>query len=84
MRVDWCVSSWFRIKNTHSLTPGPCIVRARGAREHEQDAPTCWWLPVSCCLILTILVGLSFGAKSQNLSARRGNLIVVGDSDRPT
>ena len=19
MRVDWCVSSWFRIKNTHSL-----------------------------------------------------------------
>ena len=20
MRVDWCVSSWFRIKNTHSLT----------------------------------------------------------------
>ena len=22
MRVDWCVSSWFRIKNTHSHTPG--------------------------------------------------------------
>jgi len=22
MRVDWCVSSWFRIKNTHSLTHG--------------------------------------------------------------
>jgi len=21
MRVDWCVSSWFRIKNTHTLTP---------------------------------------------------------------
>ena len=20
MRVDWCVSSWFRIKNTHTLT----------------------------------------------------------------
>ena len=20
MRVDWCVSSWFRIKNTHFLT----------------------------------------------------------------
>ena len=19
MRVDWCVSSWFRIKNTHTL-----------------------------------------------------------------
>ena len=23
MRVDWCVSSWFRIKNTHSLTHTP-------------------------------------------------------------
>ena len=22
MRVDWCVSSWFRIKNTHSHTRG--------------------------------------------------------------
>ena len=22
MRVDWCVSSWFRIKNTHSLRGG--------------------------------------------------------------
>ena len=31
--------------------PGPCIVRARGVAggggEHEKDAPTCWWLPVS-------------------------------------
>ena len=27
MRVDWCVSSWFRIKNTHSLThPYPPMV----------------------------------------------------------
>ena len=26
MRVDRCVSSWFRIKNTHSLTPVPCPV----------------------------------------------------------
>ena len=27
MRVDWCVSSWFRIKNTHySPTPGPGLV----------------------------------------------------------
>ena len=27
MRVDWCVSSWFRIKNTHSLTHsrGVCV-----------------------------------------------------------
>ena len=23
MRVDWCVSSWFRIKNTHSHTRLP-------------------------------------------------------------
>ena len=23
MRVDWCVSSWFRIKNTHSLVAPP-------------------------------------------------------------
>ena len=26
MRVDWCVSSWFRIKNTHSLTHCVCVV----------------------------------------------------------
>ena len=26
MRVDWCVSSWFRIKNTHSLTGQMMIV----------------------------------------------------------
>ena len=42
MRVDWCVSSWFRIKNTHSLThPHWCVhgggvitntVQDRGAR----------------------------------------------------
>ena len=25
MRVDWCVSSWFRIKNTHSLTLSECV-----------------------------------------------------------
>ena len=32
MRVDWCVSSWFRIKNTHSLTLCVCVcVRDRGA-----------------------------------------------------
>ena len=24
MRVDWCVSSWFRIKNTHSRKPLVC------------------------------------------------------------
>ena len=64
--------------------PGPCIVRARGAREHEKDAPTCWWLPVSRLPDLTILVGPSLGAKSQNLSAQRGNLFVWAVFDRAT
>ena len=27
MRVDWCVPSWFRIKNTHSLTHRPLSPR---------------------------------------------------------
>ena len=27
MRVDWCVSSWFRIKNTHSLTHSEALWR---------------------------------------------------------
>ena len=37
MRVDWCVSSWFRIKNTHSRRLGPGVgvrfgwVAAQGA-----------------------------------------------------
>ena len=26
MRVDWCVSSWFRIKNTHSHWDTECLV----------------------------------------------------------
>ena len=34
------------------------------------------------CLILTILVGPSLGAKSQNLSAQRGNLFVWAVFDR--
>ena len=25
MRVDWCVSSWFRIKNTHTTTKPVCV-----------------------------------------------------------
>ena len=36
------------------------------------------------CLILTILVGPSLGAKSQNLSAQRGNLFVWAVFDRAT
>ena len=48
MRVDWCVSSWFRIKNTHSLThspfaaspPFPFPLRAVGSSIHLQRG---WW-----------------------------------------
>ena len=42
MRVDWCVSSWFRIKNTHSLT--------------QPLSPVCLCLlsPVCVCLLLFV------------------------------
>ena len=33
MRVDWCVSSWFRIKNTHSHTPPKSLGRCGSARD---------------------------------------------------
>ena len=47
MRVDWCVSSWFRIKKTHSLTNptqpkkhdsqvGPSSLAARGNPSSRQ------------------------------------------------
>ena len=36
MRVDWCVSSWFRIKNTHSLT-------------HSRLAVMCVYVCVCAC-----------------------------------
>ena len=35
MRVDWCVSSWFRIKNTHSLTREERERRERERREER-------------------------------------------------
>ena len=38
MRVDWCVSSWFRIKNTHSLTHG---IRLLSLRMLEPPARAC-------------------------------------------
>jgi hypothetical protein len=28
MRVDWCVSSWFRIKNTYSILLQCCLIRS--------------------------------------------------------
>ena len=34
MRVDWCVSSWFRIKNTHSNS----LAHPRAPRGHEPSA----------------------------------------------
>ena len=33
MRVDWCVSSWFRIKNTHSLTRWVARIGVTPSRE---------------------------------------------------
>ena len=38
MRVDWCVSSWFRIKNTHSLTR-----RGMGRRTGSPPARAGFW-----------------------------------------
>ena len=31
MRVDWCVSSWFRIKNTHTHSHWVCTINNEGA-----------------------------------------------------
>ena len=45
MRVDWCVSSWFRIKNTHShtmmyLIPGPvCGERTLATAQKLSERP---------------------------------------------
>jgi len=47
MRVDWCVSSWFRIKNTHSLTTG-------STRAVLPSLP--------CCLFFFFLFRLDTGA----------------------
>ena len=40
MRVDWCVSSWFRIKNTHSLTlrVRVCVCVCVIKNTHTEDA----------------------------------------------
>ena len=37
MRVDWCVSSWFRIKNTHSLT----LTTAGGTEAQPYEETLC-------------------------------------------
>ena len=42
MRVDWCVSSWFRIKNTHSLTT--CW---RQAEDYQNEHAPCTSLLLS-------------------------------------
>ena len=39
MRVDWCVSSWFRIKNTHSHVTR---CRASGQNWVRFSAPRSW------------------------------------------
>ena len=38
MRVDWCVSSWFRIKNTHSLTDSEAA-RTRSIVARKRSSP---------------------------------------------
>ena len=35
MRVDWCVSSWFRIKNTHSHTQVFILTDINTVAEHR-------------------------------------------------
>ena len=37
MRVDWCVSSWFRIKNTHSLVTRRRPTDGAGARRPKRN-----------------------------------------------
>ena len=64
--------------------PGPCIVRARGAREHGKDAPPSSLLTGAFRPLAPSLMTDCAGAKSQNLSARRGNLFVWGVFDRAT
>ena len=58
MRVDWCVSSWFRIKNTHSLTlPVPCECRHTASNRSQRAK---WGLPqVQCCCRVPCLVGIA-------------------------
>ena len=41
MRADWCVSSWFRIKNTHSLTT-PHTLRALLLIADAAEHPARW------------------------------------------
>ena len=44
MRVDWCVSSWFRIKNTHSLTRAlPCRFVVKERKKKENRKPREGW-----------------------------------------
>ena len=46
MRVDWCVSSWFRIKNTHSHTlPRPRVEIPHLEPGHQLRLRLYEWLP---------------------------------------
>ena len=71
MRVDWCVSSWFRIKNTRSLT------RSRGSRELVFSDKTPFdMLPVAAALAAcgratSRAAGRRLGARGDWLVARR-------------
>ena len=62
MRVDWCVSSWFRIKNTHSLTSHDCPAPLRVAMRSPLPFPC---VPDRPYKILLVQVGtLSFSHPS--------------------
>ena len=53
MRVDWCVSSWFRIKNTHShLRPSRAATHAGGPisiRDRFVSASSIPKQKLACC-----------------------------------
>ena len=67
MRVDWCVSSWFRIKNTHSLTL-PCVcVCARGGSFVDGCGIAAQSVPWQC-LRLFAAGGLLLAAMAKNSS----------------
>ena len=69
MRVDWCVSSWFRIKNTHSLTREQggslCLVGDHDRLEIPLKTPS-EERPRGACL------GVSEGPRSLRGCAERG------------
>ena len=57
MRVDWCVSSWFRIKNTDSLTQHTYnLLEKESKRPRGQPGAAYTYMTVSSHLIDTLIV----------------------------